>query len=187
MPARNNHGFSIILLILLLFILGALGAGGWFGWQIYSRSIQPRTQLAVAKVKPGLMDFAHSQLPNTYALITSLDDTIVLVKGEIDRLTGIAKQYPAQKELLGKEIEKLGTAKTELDQALTATLGDTETLYITYLIDPAKGLREIKRQRTIIRRQGRDALHRHAALRQRLSRNQPSQGLLDRLLALVGK
>jgi hypothetical protein len=186
MPSRYNHGFSIILLILLLFILGALGAGGWFGWQIYNRSVQPRTQLAVAKVKPGLIAFAHSQLPNTYTLITSLDDTIVLVKGEIDRLTGIAKQYPAQKKLLDKEIDRLGSVEKELHDALGATLAGTETLYITYLIDPAKGLRAIKKQRTILRRQGREALHRHAALRQRLSRSQ-AKGFLQKLLALVGK
>jgi hypothetical protein len=186
MQPRNTHGFSIILLIVLLFALATLGAGGWFGWQIYSKSTQPRTQLAGAKAKPDLIAFAYGQLPNTYSLITNLDDTLTLVNGEIDRLAGIAKQYPAQKTLLDKEMQKLEAAKTEMGQALSATLASTETLYVTYLMDPAKGVRAIKKQRTILRRQGREALRRHAALRRRLSQSQ-SQGFLERLLALVGK
>lgn len=186
MQPRNINGFSIILLLVLLFALAALGAGGWFGWRIYSRSTQPRTQLVGAKVKPDLIAFAYGQLPNAYALIMELDDTMALVEGEIDRLAGIAKQYPAQKSLLDKEIENLETVKTEMDQALTTTLAATETLYVTYLMDPAKGLRAIKKQRTILRREGRDALRRHAALHRRLSQSQ-TQGLLEKLFALIGK
>jgi hypothetical protein len=142
--------------------------------------------LAAAKVKPDLLAFAYGQLPNGYTLILQLDDTMTLVKGEIDRLAGIAKQYPAQKTLLDKEIEKLETVKKEVDQALSATLAATETLYVTYLMDPAKGLAAVKKQRTILRREGRNVLRRHAALHRRLSQSQ-SQGFLERLFALVGQ
>jgi hypothetical protein len=186
MHPRNAYGFSILLLIVLLFTVAILGAGGWIGWRIYSQSTQPRTSLVGAKVKPDLLAFAYGQLPTTYIQIAALDDAIAMIRGEIDRLAGIAKQYPAQKTLLDEEIKKLERIKTEFGEALSATLAGTETLFVTYLMDTTKGLRAIKKQRTILRRQAKATLHRHAALRQRLGRNQ-SQGLVDKLLALVGK
>lgn len=186
MIPRNPNGFSVILLIVLLFMAAVLGAGGWFGWQFYSKSMQPRSSLVGAKVKPELIAFAHRQLPDIYPHIVALDDTIALVKGEVDRLGRIAKQYPAQKPLLGKESEKLEGIKTELANALTQSLASTETLYVTYLMDPAKGVKAIKTQRIALRRQAGAALKRHAALRQRLSQNQP-QGFMDQLIALVGR
>jgi hypothetical protein len=186
MYTHNTKGFSAVLLIVLLLVVGVFTAGGYFGWQIYSKSTQPRTSLVGAKVKPDLLAFTHRQLPALYPKIIALDDTIVLIDGEIDRLAGIAKQYPAQKPLVEAERQKLGTNRKALAEALAGTLAKAETLFVTYLMDPNRGLRNIKKERTLIRRQTRAALRDHAALRQRLSRQQ-SKGLMDQLLALVGR
>jgi hypothetical protein len=186
MQPRNHNGFSIILLVVLLFVAAVLGAGGWFGWRIYSSASQPRASLVGAKVKPELIAFVHHQLPNLYTQVIAVDDTIALVDAEVDRLAGIAKQYPAQTPLVEAERQKLGTNRRALAEALTGTLAKAETLFVTYLMDPNRGLRNIKKERTLIRRQTRTALRDHAALRQRLSRQQ-SKGLMDQLLALVGR
>jgi hypothetical protein len=188
MQPGNHKGFSIILLLVLLFLAAVLGAGGWFGWRVYSSASQPRANLVGAKVKPELIAFVHRQLPNLYTQLIAVDDTIALVNAEVDRLAGIAKQYPDQKPLVEAAREKLGVNKKALTKALVETLAKVETLYVTYLMDPRKGQRALKKERTIIRRLTRDALRTHAALRQRLSRQQSeSKGLLDQLLALVGK
>jgi hypothetical protein len=186
MQPRGDSGFSIILLIVLLLAATVLAAGGWFGWQLFHQSMQPRTHLVGAKVKPDLIAFAHRQLPDLYPHITALDDTIALVDAEVDRLSGIAKQYPAQKSLLEKENRKLESVKADLTKTLTQTLGAAETLYVTYLMDPGKGRKAIKKQRSRLRREAGAALKSHAALRHRLSQNQP-KGLMDQLLALVGR
>lgn len=186
MVTHNTKGFSAVLLIVLLLIAGVLGAGGFFGWQLYKKATQPRTSLVGVKIKPDLLAFTHRNLPTLYPQVIALDDTIVLIKGEVDRLAGIAKQYPAQKALLGEETKKLETIKAELGETLSTTLASAETLYVTYLMNPAQGLQAIKKERILLRRQPKAALRKHAALRQRLSQNQ-TKGPLDQFLALIGK
>jgi hypothetical protein len=186
MQPRNHKGFSIILLLMLLFVAAVLGTGGWFGWRVYNNTTQPRASLLGAKVKPELIAFIHRQLPNLYTQLIAVDDTIALVDAEVERLTGIAKQYPDQKPLVTAEVEKLGANKKALAEALAVTLAKAETLFVTYLMNSKKGLRNIKKERTLIRRQTRAVLRDHAALRQRLSQQQ-SKGLMDQLLTLVGK
>lgn len=186
MYTRNTKGFSTILLIVLLLVFGVLGAGGYFGWQIYNESTQPRTSLAGAKVKPELIAFTHQQLPALYTQIIALDDSISQVKSEIDRLAGIAKQFPAQKKLLSEETQKLEAIKIELGGTLSSSLTATETLFVTYLMNPAQGLRTIKKERRAMLSGPKASLRKHAALRQRLSQNH-IKGPLDQLMALVGK
>jgi flagellar basal body-associated protein FliL len=186
MYTRNAKGFSAVLLIVLLLVVGVLAAGGYISWQIYSKSTQPRASLVGAKVKPDLLAFTHRQLPTLYPKVIALDDTIALINGEIDRLAGIAKQYPAQKTLLSEETQRLTTIKSELGEALSSTLAATETIYVTYLMNPSQGLQAIKKERTILRRQPTAALRKHAALYRRLSQSQ-AKGPLDQFLALVGK
>ncbi len=186
MNYRNSRGFSIVLLVLLLFMVVVIGVGGWFGWRLYRNASQPRVSLVGVKTKAELIAFTHRQLPSIYAHITALDDTIGLVTEEIDRLSGIARQYPAQKTLLNNESAKLQSVKTDLTDTLRSTLMAAETLYVTYLMDPGKGLGVIKKERNAIRRRAQETLRRHTSLSRRLRQNQP-KGLMDKLLALVGK
>lgn len=186
MVTHNSKGFSAVLLIVLLLIAGVLGAGGFFGWQLYKKATLPRTSLVGVKVKPDLLAFTHRNLPSLYPQVIALDDTIALIKGEVDRLGGIAKQYPAQKALLGEETKKLEAIKTELGDTLSATLASAETLYVTYLMNPAQGVRAIKKERITLRREPKAALRKHAALRQRLSQNQ-AKGFMGQVLSMIGK
>jgi hypothetical protein len=55
--------------------------------------------------------------------------------------------------LVEAERQKLGTNRKALAEALAGTLAKAETLFVTYLMDPNRGLRNIKKERTLIRRQ----------------------------------
>jgi hypothetical protein len=181
---RNNDGKFKIVLMLLIFFMLLLTGGGYVGYRVWAAKAQSRAALFGMKINSDILDFSHRRIPDLYALLISLDDSIALLDKELSWLKQIEKQFPDQKQLISDENESLKKRQEELTVTLTQVGKSIETLYVTYIIDQRRGMALIAKEKFELKKQLSEALRSSAVLTARL-KSKASTHWYDRALELL--
>ena len=169
---NNTRGGAAGILIVLILLLAAAGGGGFFAYTKYYKKEPLRTSLGAVKMKPEIIRFIHDTVsPALYQNLITIDDIIVMMNKERDRLKRIAKQFPDQVAIIDSQTRSL----TESHDRLAATLSDTaasiEKMYVTWLVDRTNGRAQINTQRGTLTRRLADAIREESNLVSRLRAN----------------
>jgi hypothetical protein len=155
----NARGGAAGVLVFLLLLLAAAGGGGYYAYTKYYQKVPLRTKLASAKMKPEMIQFIHDDVsPALYHNLIIMDDILVMMGKELERLKRIAKQYPDQVAVITPQSEALEASKARLAAHFADAKAKIEKIYVTWLVDRTNGIAQIRAQRGYLTRDLADAL-----------------------------
>jgi hypothetical protein len=181
---KNQKGISIFLIVVLLLICSATGIFAYLAYVVYSSGLKPQRALATVKLKADVLAFAHQQVPDLYNRLIALDNLVVLVDDELGQLKRIKRSYPSQNNIVGNANASLTEKRRILAEALQTAGQKVEALYVSYLINPTRGARDIQRQKSSLIKEINSAIMAEKELALRLEAKRETT-LVDRLKNLL--
>jgi archaellum component FlaC len=119
--------------ILFLFIISlSLGCNG-------AKSQNPVKDLTHIKLSEDAILFTFNNIPRIYSGLASIDNEIVLIDNELERLKEIETQYPRQFKVVAIEKTNWIKIRRNLLDDLETLEKDIERLYVTYIVNKDKG------------------------------------------------
>ena len=172
-PLASAAGGAAGIVITLLLVLSVAGAGAYWAYTKYYRTPPLRTQLAaMKKTKEELVRFTHDHVSTAlYRNLITIDDAVVMMDKETDRLKRIAKKFPNQKAIIASQTQALDTAREKLAAEMAGVIASLEKIYVTWLVDRSRGRAQINAQRGTLTRKLADAIRGEAVLIGRIRSN----------------
>jgi hypothetical protein len=171
-PIRNTSGGAAGILIALVLVLALAGGGGFWAYNKYYKKEPLRSKLSSMKVKAELIRFTHDHVSTAlYGNMVLLDDILVMMDKELDRLKRIGKKFPNQRGIVASQIEELKEARERMARILTDVNATIEKMYVTWLVDRSEGTGQIRSQKGTLTRQLADAIRGEAVLIGRIRTN----------------
>jgi hypothetical protein len=178
---KDKGSFSIKKILIWLILLVLVAAGGYVGYNQFLKKKAPSLQsLAKVELKPELIAFTFEQLPNLYPELVRLNDEIILIEQEMERLDDIATNFPSQRKIVGDEKTLWNKTLKELSNTLNAIEKEIETIYVTYLVHNAKGRQLIEEHQGRLTEAASSALSASSEYTQRLKDKEP-QGFIEKI------
>ena len=133
----------VILFVILAFIaIGVVAAGS-----LSKKESLPRKTLSKIPLKENILSFTFRMLPKLYSGLVRVNDDIVLIDRELERLKQIETEFPRQQRIVSAE----RTNWQRIQKGLLTTIGrletEIETVFVTYLVNAEKGKKLIAEQR----------------------------------------
>lgn len=143
------------ILATLSFFLVGFGLIGCNGSKVQS----PQKDLTHIKLSEDAILFTFNNVPRIYSGLASIDNEIVLIDNELERLKEIEAQYPRQFKVVAIEKTNWIRIRRNLLDDLEALEKDIERLYVTYIVNKEKGDALIKEKEDLIITAINTALH----------------------------
>ena len=171
-PTSNTSGRAVGILIALVLVLALAGGGGFLAYNKYYKKEPLRSKLASVKVKGELICFTHDHVSTAlYGNMVLLDDILVMMDKELDRLKRIGKKFPNQREIVATQTKELTLARKHLAKVLAEVSAKLERMYVTWLVNRSEGSGQIRSQKGTLTRQLADAIRGEAMLIGRIRTN----------------
>ena len=171
-PIGNANGGGAGILIALVLVLALAGGGGYLAYTKYYKKEPLRAKLSSLKVKAEQIRFTHDHVSTAlYANMVLLDDILVMMDKELDRLKRIGKKFPNQGGIVAAQTKELTIARERLATVLDDVSTKLESMYVTWLVDRAEGTGQIRSQKGTLTRQLADAIRGEAVLISRIRSN----------------
>ena len=171
-PINNTSGRAVGILIALVLVLALAGGGGFLAYDKYFKKEPLRSKLASMKVKGELIRFTHDRVSKAlYHNMVMLDDILVMMDTELDRLKRIGKKFPNQRGIIASQTEELRKARERMARILTDVNTTLEKIYVTWLVNRSEGIGQIRSQKGTLTRQVADAIRGEAVLISRIRTN----------------
>jgi len=134
------------LFITLIILVIIVGGGGFLISQYltYKSDIESEKVLENLTLKPEILLFTSAKLPDIHADLVKLNYEIRAVDREISRIINMEKDFPQQKKIILSEKKSWEKIRKELGATLLKLESDIEAIYVTYRINPEKGLAQIE-------------------------------------------
>lgn len=169
---NNPRGGAAGIIIALVLVLALAGGGGFLAYGKYFKKEPLRSKLASLKVKGELIRFTHDQVSGAlYRNMIMLDDILVMMDAELDRLKRIGKKFPNQRGIVASQTEELQKARERMARVLIDVNATLEKMYVTWLVDRSEGTGQIRSQKGTLTRQLADAIRGEAVLIGRIRTN----------------
>ena len=169
---NNTSGGAVGILIALVLVLALAGGGGFWTYNKYYKKEPLRSKLASMKVKAELIRFTHDRVSTAlYRNMVMLDDILVMMDAELDRLKRIGKKFPNQRGIVASQTEELKEARQRMARILTDVNATLEKMYVTWLVNRSEGTGQIRSQKGTLTRQLADAIRGEAVLIGRIRTN----------------
>lgn len=171
-PVKNTNGGAVIIVVaLLLFIAIAVG-GGYITYNKFLKKPPLKTKLSSVKIKKELIQFSNNRIsPALYHNMVMIDDILVMMDKELDRLKRINKQFPNQSEIVSPQVKALSDAHDRLSTALADATTRIEKIYVTWLVDQKEGAGQIRTQKGLLAQQLAEAIRNEAGQIGRIKNN----------------
>jgi hypothetical protein len=124
-----------IFLSILLVIFPGLSFTGCNG----SKGQNPLKDLTHIKLSEDAILFTLNNVPSIYSGLADIDNEIVLIDNELERLKEIEAQYPRQFKVVAIEKTNWIKIRRNLLDDLEVLEKDIERLYVTYIVNKEKG------------------------------------------------
>ena len=171
-PMKNSDGGAVFVIVLLLVFMSILGGGGYFAYTKFIKKPPLQNKLACVKIKPELIRFSHDVIsPIFYNNMVMLDDIVVMMDEELDRLKRIEKKYPNQAKIITPQIEEFSASRNRLNKALEQVAAKIEKIYVTWLVNQKDGALLIRENRSLLTNQLAEAIRGEAMLIGRVRKN----------------
>ena len=109
------------------------------GCDLVKKEKKPRQDLSRVQLKGDIILFTFKTVPYLYSSLVRLNDEIVLIDKELERLITIEGEFPRQKKIISLERSNWKKIQKGLFAALSNIEKDTEKIYVTHLVNKAKG------------------------------------------------
>lgn len=171
-PLHNAAGKAVAIVIALLLVLALAGGGGYWVHGKYYKKKPLKTKLSSMKVKEELIRFTHDRVSTAlYHNMVILDDIVVMMDRELDRLKRIGKKFPNQNGIVVPQTKELGIARDRLSKVLAEVTANIEKIYVTWLVNRSEGTGQIRSQKGTLTRRLADAIRGEAVLVSRIRTN----------------
>ncbi|WP_155325079.1 hypothetical protein [Desulfosarcina ovata] len=172
---NNARGGAAGVLIALVLVLAIAAGGGYCAYTKYYKKEPLRTKLGAVKMKPEIIRFVHDAVsPALYHNLITLDDIVVMMNKEMDRLKRIAKQFPDQRGIIDPQTQSLTEAHARLAKSLTETGAQIEKMFVSWLVDRKNSIAKINSQKGTLTRQLANAIRGENELVSRIRANPDS-------------
>ena len=169
---NNTSGGVVGILIAVVLVLALAGGGGFLAYNKYYKKEPLRSKLASMKVKGELIRFTHDQVSTAlYRNMVMLDDILVMMDTELDRLKRIGKKFPNQRGIVTAQTQELTVARDGMAKVLADVSAKLEKMYVTWLVNRSEGTGQIRSQKGTLTRQLADAIRGEAVLIGRIRSN----------------
>jgi hypothetical protein len=171
-PTDNTNGRAVGILIALVLVLALAGGGGYWAFNKYFKKVPLRSKLSSIKIKAELIRFTHDHVSTAlYGNMVLLDDVLVMVDKELDRLKRIGKKFPNQRAIVATQTKALNIARGRMAKALADVAAKLEKMYVTWLVNRSEGAGQIRSKKGTLTRQLADAIRSEAVLISRIRNN----------------
>jgi hypothetical protein len=171
-PINNTNGKAVGTLIALVLVLTLVGGGGYWAFNKYYKKAPLRDKLSSIKIKKELIGFTHDRVSAAlYSNMVLLDDILVMMDKELDRLKRIGKKFPNQRTIVATQTNELNIARERMAEVLADVTANLEKMYVTWLVNRSEGTGQIRSQKGTLTRQLADAIRGEAVLISRIRNN----------------
>jgi len=171
-PINNTNGGAVGILIALVLVLALASGGGYLAYTKYYKKEPLRAKLSSLKVKAEQIRFTHDHVSTAlYGNMVLLDDILVMMDKELDRLKRIGKKFPNQRGIVAAQTKELNAAREHLAKVLGDVSAKLEKMYVTWLVNRSEGSGQIRSQKGTLTRQLADAIRGEAVLISRIRSN----------------
>ncbi len=170
--SKKKKKFFTLKKIIFILLL-AVGVAGFVVYGIYFKTNDTeqgyvKRELANITLPEEIIRFSYDFMPNLYNSLITFNNEVILLEKEIERITALAEQYPAQKKIAEKEIKIWEKEKDKLKKAYEKLEKKVEALYVSYRVSKDSGLQLIDEQKIELSQSALDALTGSLALTARL-------------------
>ena len=102
--------------------------------------------LAKVQLKQEMLSFTFQRLPDIYQGLVRLNDQILLIDKELERLKEIEAEFPRQKAIINAERSNWTRVQRSLFTALSRIEKAVEKIYVSHLVNTDKGIALIKKE-----------------------------------------
>jgi predicted transcriptional regulator len=103
-----------------------------------SRNKTPK-ELAKVALKAEILSFTYQTTPSIYSGLVKLNNRVLLIDKELERLKEIESEFPDQKKIINSEKLNWNKIQKTLLTSISKTEKTVETLYVMHLINQDKG------------------------------------------------
>ena len=169
---NNVTGGAVGIVIAVVLVLALAGGGGYLAYTKYYKREPLQTKLSSIKTKEELVRFTPDLVSTAlYRNMVLLDDIVVMMDSELDRLKRIGKKFPNQREIVASQTEELKVARERMANVLADVNATLEKIYVTWLVNRSEGIGQIRSQKGTLTRQLADAIRGEAVLISRIRTN----------------
>jgi hypothetical protein len=141
----NNKGSATIIVLIIVLVL--LGVGGYFG---YTKFYLKRgaldtftTDLVHISLKEEILHATYEQLPNVYFGLVKMNNELLVINKEIERLRDMEKKFPQQLDIISSEKTIWSSIEKNVSDTIGLLENEIETLYVAHKVNPEKGKKRI--------------------------------------------
>jgi len=175
-PVATPKGGAVLILIVVLLFVAAAAGGGYFAYKKWIEKPPLKTKFATLPIKKELIQFSSNTIsPALYHNMAMIDEMLLTLDKELDRLKRIGKQFPNQKGVVSPRISALDGSRERLSAILTDAAGRIEKMYVTWLVDREEGILQIRDQKNSLTQGLADAIRKEAGLLGRIQNNPEAQ------------
>ncbi|MBF0117658.1 MAG: hypothetical protein HQK79_02395 [Desulfobacterales bacterium] len=174
-------------LFLILFLVSISATSTYFGIDYFSNLPRKKEKLAKVELKDELIIFTNKMLPEVYKGILKINDEIIKIEKEIDRLNKISKEFPQQKNIVDLEINMWSKSQKDLQNVLITIQKSIETIYVTYLVNKEKGKERIQNEKENLNKIASDAMDASPYSIEKKQIEGKGKGILDKIKGIFKK
>lgn len=171
-PIKNAGGGAAGIVIALILVLALAGGGGYWAYNKYYKKEPLQTKLSSMKIKEELVRFTHDHVSTAlYNNMVLMDNIVVMMDQELDRLKRIGKKFPNQQGIVASQTGELKGAREHMAKVLADVTATLEKIYVTWLVDRSEGAGQIRSRKGTLTRQLADAIRGESVLIDRIRTN----------------
>ncbi|MBU0992859.1 MAG: hypothetical protein KJ737_10240 [Proteobacteria bacterium] len=182
---KSKKKISVTKIIFILIVISGLGTCG-FGvyYFFFNPAVYHKKTLEAVKINEELIEFSFHHMPDVYRAFVETNDKQVLLEKEIERLKGIADEYPLQKQIALSEIAVFENALQNIKMLREELEKNIEMIYVSYRVNQEKGLSLIESNKDVLITRAGNSLNAYEYLFKRLNERRKNQGILTQLTNL---
>jgi hypothetical protein len=135
MTERIHRSFLLSPAAAVLMLAAALLAAGCNS----SEQQKPQVDLSKVQLRGDIVVFSYRVVPRIYSGLVKIDDELLLIDEELQRLKKIETDYPRQRGVVIAEKKNWISLRKDLVKALDKLKKEIEKIYVTYLVNKEKG------------------------------------------------
>lgn len=113
--------------------------------ELINKNKKPQLDLTKLQLKEDIIAFTFYKVRKIYSGLVKLDNQIVLIDKELERLKEIEAEYPKQKKIIITERKIWKKVKKNLQTSLSNLEKEVEKIYVTYSVNKNKGIELINK------------------------------------------
>lgn len=142
-PKKSKKKLIIILLILII-LIGA-GAGAFFFFTKDKEKFVPlKSQYFDITTKTEKFIYNHTR--EIHRELKFIDNEILVLSKETERVLGIEQEYPDQKKITDKAVARFDKLKKATIKEIKKIIVKYDSLYVSYAVNPDSGKEIIKQE-----------------------------------------